>query len=224
MLRQSLFACLGTVLLLACDGGVELDGGPTDADTRSDAAARDAALSDSGSSPRDAGAPEDAALPADAATSADGGDPCAACIAETLRWERDGGFVPYRSASEVEACRDYEHTRTPFTGGAAMSCTNTVPCEGEAITIGDLNAALAHADVVAAFAAAPILYGRDTRPVDGQLFQITLGDRTVSVGSECTGGGGPCEAIPPGVEALRALLATLEGERLAEEDCASTFP
>ena len=51
--------------------------------------------------------------------------PCTACIGETLRWERDGGFVPYRSASEVEACRGYEHTRMPFSGGAATSCTNT---------------------------------------------------------------------------------------------------
>ena len=187
MLRQSLFAWLGTVLLLACGGGGGL---ATDADTREDG----------------------------------GGDPCTACIGETLRWERDGGFVAYRSSSEVEACRDYAHTRTPSTGGAATSCSNSVPCEGDAITIGDLDAALAHADVVAAFAAAPILYGFDPRPVDGQLFQITLGDRTVGVGSACTGGGGPCEEIPAGVEALRALLTTLEAERLAEEDCATTFP
>jgi len=206
MLRRSLCAWLGAISLLACDGGAELDAGqpPVDASTRADAAAS----VDAGFNPRADG----------------GGDPCTACIGETLRWERDGGFVPYRSASEVEACRGYEHTRMPFSGGAATSCTNTVPCEGDAITIGDLDAALAHADVVAAFAAAPILYGRDTRPVDGQLFQITLGSRTVSVGAECTGGGGPCEEIPAGVEALRALLTTLEEERLAEEDCATTFP
>jgi hypothetical protein len=224
MLRQTLFAWLGTILLLACGGSAGEP--PADAGSQRDAAAGDAATPDAGANPADSGASEDGGHPADGgADPDDGGAQCSACIAQTLRWERDGGFVAYRSANEIEPCRDYEHTRTPFgSGGTTASCTGTVPCEGDAVTLDDLNTALAHTDDGAGVAAAPILYGYDSRPVDGQILQITRGGRTVSVGSPCEGGSGECVEIPPGVEALRALLTSLEGERLAEEDCASMFP
>lgn len=93
------------------------------------------------------------------------------------------------------------------------------------VTVGDVNAAFAHPDVVAAFAAAPILYGRDTRPVDGQVFEIEeVGGAIVTVGSDCGSVGPACVAIPPGVAALQALLVRLETERLGESDCDTVFP
>lgn len=159
-----------------------------------------------------------------AMSDADGGNPeCAACIDEALRWELEGGLVPVRSVNEIRACRTYVRTHTMAGSGASASCSNQVPCVGQAITIDDVNAALAHPDVVAAFAAAPVIYGVEARPVDGPLFQITHGDRTIGIGFPCQGESG-CIDVPPGVDALRALLTSLESERLAEEDCASTFP
>lgn len=219
MLSKKSFIGLGTVLLLACGGGADdVDAGEQAMDAGS---AGDAAADDAGADPADSGAVD----PPDAGGSDSGSGQCTACIAETLRWELKGGFAPLRGANEVHACRTYKHTRmtTRGGGGGAMSCSNEVPCMGDATTIADLNAALAHADVVAAFAAAPILYGRDTRPVDGVVLDVTQGGRTFTVGSPCSGGTG-CVAIPPGVTALRSLLTSLEDERLAEEDCASTFP
>lgn len=215
-------------LAIACGGESQLDGGSVDGggvDAGPSPVDGGPSGEDGGGAGEDGGADDEdgGAVSIDAATELDGGE-CGTCIAETLRWELEGGFVAYQSASEVQPCRTYEHTRTPNGGGASTSCTNLVPCDGDGATIGALNAALAHDDVVAAFAAAPVLYGRDQRPVDGALFQITQGGATVSVGAPCAGGGpGGCVDIPPGVAALRELLTTLQGERLAEEDCVTTF-
>lgn len=218
-------------LAIACGGESDVDGGMSDDGGGSDIDAGPSAV-DGGPTEEDGGGPDDdggaeddgGAVSVDAGLEDLDGGACSTCIAETLRWELEGGFVAYQSANEVQPCRTYEHTRTPNGGGTPTSCTNLVPCDGDGVTLAALNAALAHEDVVAAFAAAPVLYGRDQRPVDGALFQITQGGETVSIGSPCTGGGpGGCVDIPPGVAALRELLTTLEGERLAEEDCASTF-
>ena len=79
-----------------------------------------------------------------------------------------------------------------------------------------------HPDVLAGFAAAPALYGEDGRAFDAPLFQLTSGGLTVSLGLPCSSGA--CTPVPPGLDALRTLLTTLEGERLLEEPCRSTFP
>jgi hypothetical protein len=220
MLRPvSLLACFA---VLGCGGGVAVD---PDGGTASDAG-RDAGSSDDAGA-LDAGEPPDAAAIDDAGADAGGGGDDAGaqceCLDETLRWELDGGLRLWEATNEIVPCRTYEHTRTPRTG-PSTSCTNEVPCAEDAITISELRAALAHPDVVAAFAAAPVLYGRDGRAFDAPLFVVTQGASAVSIGLPCMAGGGACTPIPPGVAALRDLLTTLEGERLAEGDCATTFP
>src|SRR5690606_15690238 len=125
----------------------------------------------------------------------------------------------------LEPCNAFELTREYRGDPPDRTCANDVPCAGDAVTMSEVLAALAHADVVAAFDAAPVLYGRDTRPVDGQVFSVTQSGATVLVGAPCTGGGvGECTPIPPGVQALVDLLAALTEERRAEEPCASAFP
>jgi hypothetical protein len=202
------------VILVACGSG------STDADSgsgRPDSGRRaDASVG------IDASAGEDGGSESDAGERVDGGSQCG-CIEEPLRWDLEGGFRAFEGTDEVEVCRTYVYTRREPGGGAVIgTCTNEVPCNGDVVTISELNAALAHADVVAAFEAAPILYGRDLRPVDAPLFQITYAGDTIQIGSPCAAEGG-CTPIPPGVEALRDLLIMLEGERLDEEDCASMF-
>jgi len=196
----------------ATDAGTR-DAGPgqIDSGSRVDSGIGDA---DGGPAGTDSGRP-------DAGTEVTDGGSCV-CIGETVTWGNEGGFTAWGATSEVSACRTYLYTRMPH-GGTATTCTNQVPCQDDAVTTADLAAALEHADVVAAFAAAPVLYGQDGRPFDAPLFRITRAGRTFDVGLPCMGSGG-CTPIPPGVAALRTLLVALESARLAAEDCATIFP
>jgi hypothetical protein len=195
------------------------DSSVTDAGTRSDAGARvdagprlDGSLPDAGG---DAGAAPDAG---------DGGSSpaCSDCVAQTLTWGNEGGFVAFERVAEIQTCNTYVLTETRF-GGPTMSCTNSVPCDGEdAIVMAEVLAALANPEVVAAFDASGTIYGRDSRPVDGTILRIASGSDEFFVGQPCDGRG--CIDIPLGVDALAALLRALTEERLAEEDCATIFP
>jgi hypothetical protein len=196
------------ILLTACsDGPADDDAGATVLDS---GAMTDAGKDDAGSDPEpDAGDPDDA------------GNTSCGCIDETLRWELEGGLVAFRAIQEVTACRTFTYTREPR-GGAPMTCSNELPCQGDLTTIDALEDALAHPDVVAAFAAAPVLYGRDERALDGPLLVITYAGDAVSVGYPCEGAA-DCTEIPPGIAALDDLLGALASERLEEEPCASMF-
>ena len=218
-----------SVLLVACGGDDDRPAG--DAGGRTDAARLDAGGSDAGGT--DAGGTTDAggatdAGGSDAGTSTDAGTPtdggACQCIEQTLEFGFTGGFTLYEDTSSVSACRDYTLSRDDRSGGAPTTCTNEVPCDEPAVTMAELLAALAHPDVVAAFAAAPITYGRDLRPVDAPIYSVTQDGDTFLVGSPCMGSAGGCIPIPAGVQALVTLLQTLTTERNAAEPCASTFP
>jgi len=149
---------------------------------------------------------------------------CATCIGTGLSWRDTGGFRMSRRSSALASCRDYTLTEMSSSPPATTTCGNVVPCGvASAVSIEDLNAALANADVVAAFAAAPITYGRDMRPVDGSVFEVTQGGHSVVVGIPCSGSI-TCTPIPAGVQALMDLLRRLDAERLAEPDCSTVFP
>jgi len=146
------------------------------------------------------------------------------CIAAELTYGDIGGFRASSRQSVISPCRTYSLTETTFRDPPEMtSCSNELPCNGDAITLADVTGALAHADVVAAFAAAPITYGRDLRPVDGVVFEVSQSGSTFLVGTPCGSGGG-CVGIPPGVQALVTLLRALDLERIAEPDCSTVFP
>jgi hypothetical protein len=185
------------------DGGGGVDGGPLP--------------EDGGPLPEDGGPPP-----------ADGG--ACGCIGETLEFGDIGGKVIYSDASSIMACRTFTLVRTDHSGGGGGStemCSNEVPCLGDATTIDDVLGALGHADVAAAFAAAPILYGEDSRPVDGTVFRVSAGGKEFLVGDACGSGGGiggMCIPIPEGVQALVTLLRALEAERRMDAPCSTVFP
>ncbi len=119
--------------------------------------------------------------------------------------------------------------------GSTTSCSPDLPaCDGaaaETITAAQLGAAIAHKDVQNALAARESLtYGRDTRPVDGSIFQFrrTADERDVLMGGPCSdppvlppGERPACVDVPPGLAALRALLIKLDQQQLASAQCAS---
>ena len=95
------------------------------------------------------------------------------------------------------------------------TCTSTVSAR-------EINVALEQPDVRAALAAAPILFGRDTRPVDGAVFRIAVGAAVVEIGAPCEGAAG-CREIPQTVAALGIRLRALTSQELARGLCRDTF-
>ena len=146
------------------------------------------------------------------------------CIDETISWGNVGGLVAYVDRSEVVPCATYNHRRDPtFTDPISIECSQELmACPSGRLGLSDLLATLAHADVAAARAAAPVLYGRDLRPVDGTVFQIVIGADVIEVGADCTGAPG-CVAIPDGVTALVELLRALDAQELGMGECGQAF-
>ncbi|WP_437317374.1 hypothetical protein [Sorangium sp. So ce385] len=147
-----------------------------------------------------------------------GSDGCG-CVEDTIRWGYFGGFTPNEETSALSPCRDFSFERRAIRGDTLlMTCSQELEACEEGVSAGDVANALGHPDVVAALAAAPVLYGRDARPVDGSLFRIQVDDAVVDVGYECGEAPG-CVPIPDGVAALVDVLRTLTQEQLARHTC-----
>ena len=142
----------------------------------------------------------------------------------------DGGFTPIRETVQIGPGRQFTFTRTPLGGldaGPCMcSCSAMIDycATSDGGTVDTLHVIVAFndADVRAAFAdQTSTLYGRDTRPADGQVFVVTRGDgRHFEVGAECAGASG-CRAIPAGLARLQTVLTNLTTQQLARPECAA---
>lgn len=190
--------------------------------TGTDAASGDAATADGGGNETDTGSTAiDAGADAAATQDASGTDSgtCNACTADTIAWSTDGGLVCTRDASEVSACRTYRHRRMAAACDPTdLECTDVLDaCDGaSSVSIEALLAALADPDVVAALAAAPVLYGSDPRPVDGTVRWFTVGGSArVEVGND--------PGIPAGVANLVSLLDAIDAAQLARPSCSAVF-
>jgi hypothetical protein len=190
--------------------------------TTSDASDSGTPGPDSSSPPVDAGAAD---TDIDAGTVAvDAFVPCSDCVTGTLSWGDTGGLVTFRDESSLATCRDFQRKRTLSSDGGVSSCTTQVGgCDAPAVAIGDVERALAHPDVVSAFAAAATpVYGVDSRPVDGTVFEITRNGKSIDVGSPCGSSSAPaCVQIPAGVDALAAVLRSLDTQELAKAACSA---
>jgi hypothetical protein len=144
------------------------------------------------------------------------------CLDQTLSWGRVGGRVASHDTSTLAPCAIFSHERGPLDGEALLSCTQGLAetC-GDELGSDDVVTALAHADVAAALAAAPVLYGSDPRTFDGQVLQITIGDLVIEVGDACEAA--DCTDIPQGVSALADTLLALGDQELDREPCSAVF-
>jgi len=145
------------------------------------------------------------------------------CVTGHVDWRWDGGLVPYNETSALEICNLFVHQRVPVAPSPpALFCEQIlVDCRG-AIGAGDVTRSIAHPDVQAAIAAAPVLYGEDFRAADGQVLRIQIRSAVVEVGEPCRNAG--CKPIPAGVDALAKQLNALTKQELAREPCSRTFP
>ena len=151
-----------------------------------------------------------------------GGTSRCGCSTSSIQWWMDGGLAPLRDVSEFHPCQTFVLTRLALTDPPGpRACKQELGDCTNALGALDVNAAVAHPDVQRAIAAAPVTYGEDTRPVDGQVMAIQFAAR-IEVGNPCSSA--TCKPIPPGVDALAKLLRNLTNQELARGACRMTFP
>lgn len=152
----------------------------------------------------------------DASPDADRGSACRSTTRYKFRAE--GGISPWVQHYELGDNGLLRLTNLPREGvdaGASETCTVFVPCDSETkVDVREVHAALAMPAVEAAFGDGTQVLGGNPTVVDGELFVIERedGDKIV-VGSPCAASDTNCTPIPPAVESLRTLLATLIQER-----------
>jgi Pacifastin inhibitor (LCMII) len=162
----------------------------------------------------------------------DGGSPDLAACDFSARYSYGtiGGLRVSISRTELAPENKYTHTRSPVSApGSALSCSPAMPPCGaqDVITAYDIEVHdLGRADVQAALAEAqPPLYGYDSRPVDGTLFEFKRADgRGFLVGDTCDNRPPPCRPIPAGVAQLAKRLQDLDKQQLAAPECATLRP
>lgn len=140
------------------------------------------------------------------------------CVPVTIRWWRAGGLVgPSREAS-IEPCAAFEYRVLTDEPSSNKQCSSTLQGCGNALGVDDIRAALADADVQAALEQAPIVYGRDLRPLDGHVDHIEVDGKVIEVGDECNGETPDCR-LPLGVDRFGRLLGNLQFQEEARATC-----
>jgi hypothetical protein len=168
-----------------------------------------------------AAAPSDGPRPADAAAACD--------FSAAYDYGDIGGLRAFVERTILQPGNRYTHVRRAVVGAPPLaSCAPPLPACGaaDAVTAFDIEQRdLADPDVRAALAQSnPPLYGRDSRPVDGTVFEFAREDgRGFLVGQECQGNSGPgtCRAIPRGIAQLVSRLRDLDRQQLRAEECRS---
>jgi hypothetical protein len=137
-----------------------------------------------------------------------------------------GGFRASIDRSFLSPDNHYLHTRSSLVpdAGPELACAPALPPCGalDVITAYDIEVHdLPLADVQSALAQMPPpLYGYDSRPVDGSVFEFKRADgRGFLVGESCAGRPAPCTPIPPGVAQLTQRLQDLDAQQLAKPAC-----
>jgi hypothetical protein len=152
----------------------------------------------------------------------DGSADCG-CVADAITWGNDGGRVAYVDRSSLSPCHTFAHQRVPAsTDPPTLLCSQELGACASSVSAREIRIALEQPDVRAAFASAPILFGRDPRFVDGAVLRITVGGAVVEIGEACNGAAG-CREIPQTVAALGIRLRALTNQELGRASCRSTF-
>lgn len=185
-------------------------------------AGEDAGGTDQGGEPGEGGMPGEGGSATGGEGGEGGGDVCG-CVPETISWGWSGGLVIYTEQSRITSCRNFSHQRDPVTTDPpTLTCMTELVACGDSLGSSDVLLALQNPDVVKALGSAPILYGGDSRPVDGQVYAIQVGGDLIEVGNEC-GQQTDCNEIPAGVQALVDLLKALTEQELGKPACADVF-
>lgn len=147
----------------------------------------------------------------------------------TYRYGDTGGFVAYEDLATLTPPVSYTYERSSrVTDPASSSCAPAMPPCGvdDLFSPSDIMRAIGDTDVqkALAMATAPI-YGRDARPIDGNIFQFLRADgRGFLAGSACGSGvpgTDPCVEAPVGITRLVNALRALDEQQLRDASCAA---
>jgi len=142
-------------------------------------------------------------------------------------WGMDGGDGPTQRRSFFMPPRLWRQQLNYADGRPPVDCKVEVPgCDAmAAVNLDILRMTYLQPDVQAALKEPmPPLFGRDLRPVDGQVFTFHRPDgRGFGVGAPCTGAM-PCRDVPPGLAAFVEILERLDAQQLKDPSCAKVRP
>jgi hypothetical protein len=153
-------------------------------------------------------------------------------IDTTYTYGDTGGLVAYEDTTTLIPPTTWHRARTShITDPASSVCEVPLLCDLVGAVTGDLGGVveiehikidLADGKVQRAFSLpAPPVYGRDTRPFDGTVFQLLRDDgHGFVMGADCGGETG-CTDIPGGISKLVADLHQLDARQLMDPACAS---
>jgi hypothetical protein len=153
---------------------------------------------------------------------------CNDCLGDTLLWYSDGGEVAYTGHSQISACRTYTHERIPSDPKVpTLACTTQVgDCGSKPVSVREIEAALAHPDVVAALSSETSLYGSDPRGCDGTVLRVQVGTKLLEIGDDCSqagncGGSHACTPVTTGLQALADVLSLVDKQELEKVECSA---
>lgn len=126
------------------------------------------------------------------------------CVEVPVTWETVDPQTGYAVRTTVTPCRRYQRWSEFREGAGRLLCEAEMlpPGKGNMFNVGDLRAALAHSDVVAALQRAPITF---FAPEAKGPFRLIVGDKQIEVSSAA--GGTP---LPAGVASALSLLRSLD--------------
>jgi len=146
----------------------------------------------------------------------------------SLTFGLTGGLVAYQDSAMLTSTGGYLYSRTPAgTTTPSASCMPALPtCLGKNVDIGDIRKDLEDADVLIALATqGPPIYGVDSRPVDGSIFEVKLSSGGgFLVGADCPPSSSSCRPVPPGIAKLVTDLQALNQQQLGDPSCAFAWP
>jgi hypothetical protein len=148
---------------------------------------------------------------------------CSDCLTlDDLHWGFEGGLVAYRDTSRLGRCRSYTRERDQLRGGLPpLSCSAMVAgCPSPTIEQIDRTV---RDPIVQAALRDHTLFGFDTRPVDGHVFRIGVGNDFIDIAEPCRAGAPDCKMPPPAVLDLKSVLEDLDTTELSQEPCKSVF-
>jgi hypothetical protein len=130
---------------------------------------------------------------------------------------------------DLTGCNSFHNEMQTAKSGLLECRTPVAGCPSQVLAV--LNATLRDPEIQAGLTA-HTSFGIDPRPPggidprsrEGSGRQISVGDRSIFVGSPCNGTDANCIEIPPAVDSLILQLLMLGGAQLNIEPCSSVFP
>jgi hypothetical protein len=152
-------------------------------------------------------------------SSSAGEESACGCVRRRVAWGVDGGVAPFRATNALENCATFTHERTTM-GRPPLTCRQDLgACSSDVAAV---TALLSRPELLMVRTLAPVFYGEDARPADGEVLRIDIGGAEIDVGEPCQSS--RCKPIPEVIATLGAALRALSKRALVQGACGEAFP